>query len=576
MQTDLDEINTKVRKRHAKAIKALEAERKKALAALAAFEKKAAPVLRKIERDLEAEAPDVDTYDWPEPAEGDEDPDPLFNSTREYVEQIDRYKLHQGKPISVPKKSYSRSPATCSICGKPFEATSRNKTLTCSPSCLEKWRWRMAKPASIPCRFAANPSNQSAARRSAQRRTAATRRDESLCLSKAPRSIMTNIIKPEKYQLLPELMREQYEALKKDIAELGVIVPVIVDEFGAILDGHNRARACRELGINDYPVEVRSGLSEAEKRVLARKLNVLRRHMNREQVSSLISDQLRETPDWSNRRIGRELGVDHKTVGSVRADLIANRGIPRLEKTVGDDGKARKTKRPRRKARPAIEDWDDDDDDDDDDDEDALVEDFDDASRPEGDDKPESDRARLRRERREDRELAAWGGSRAKTAKFEHAIGLIKHGVDPNSEEVQKLFLEAAGTVIKSGGGYRVFAHCTEAGERDWHLFILFLSKEWNWFPEHAARHVEYLSQKQFMNPDEWLGEEGRRFRKQPGSGNEPSDEFKQAWAAFKEPNSGRSQAEIIAETEAILKERGPAPPPPPRKRRKPAPERAA
>ena len=78
VQTDLDEINTKVRKRHAKAIKALEAERKKALAALAAFEKKAEPVLRKIERDLDAEAPDVDTYDWPEPAEGDEDPDPLF------------------------------------------------------------------------------------------------------------------------------------------------------------------------------------------------------------------------------------------------------------------------------------------------------------------------------------------------------------------------------------------------------------------------------------------------------------------------------------------------------------------
>lgn len=258
------------------------------------------------------------------------------------------------------------------------------------------------------------------------------------------------------------------------------------------------------------------------------------------------------------------MGVDDKTVASVRSDLAATAEIPQLEKMVGDDGKARKSKRQSRKARPALEDWDEDDDDDFDDD---LVEDFDDASR----DEPESDRARLRRERREDRELAAWGGSREKTAKFKHAIGLIKHGVDPNSEEVQKLFREASIAVIKNaagGGVYHVFAHCTEAGERDWYLFILFLSKEWNWWPEYAAAHVEYLSQKQFTDPDEWLGEEGRRFRRWPG-GNEPSDEFKRAWVTFKETNSGRSQAEINAEIEVIYKERGPASQAPQSKRKR-------
>lgn len=372
-------------------------------------------------------------------------------------------------------------------------------------------------------------------------------------------------IKPEKYQLLPELRPEEFEALKQDIAERGVIVPVVVDEFGAILDGHNRARACRELGINDYPVEVRSRLSEADKRVFARKLNVLRRHLTRDQVRQLVGDQLRDIPEWADRRIGRELGVDHKTVGAVRAGLGRTGEIPQLDKTIGDDGKARKTRRQSPKERPALTESGDDDWDEDDEDED--------------------DHDRLRRERKLDRELAEWGSSREKHAKFNHALDLIKHGVDPNSEEVGKLFREAAATVIKSapgGGGYRVFAHCTEAGERDWYLFILFLSKEWNWWPEYAALHVEYLSQKQFMDPDEWLGEEGRRFR-QPNPSlveiNEPSDKFKQSWGAFKEANSGRSQAEIIAKTDAIYKERGPAcepSTPPKRKRRKPAPERAA
>src|SRR5262249_2770304 len=146
---------------------------------------------------------------------------------------------------------------------------------------------------------------------------------------------------PEKYQLLPELDPDSFAALKADIAARGVIVPVLIDEFGIIIDGHNRARACRELGINDCPVEVRSGLSEADKRTLPRKLNVLRRHLSREQVRQLIGDQLRDTPEWADRRIGRELGVDHKTVGAVRAGLDSTGEIPQLEKTVGDDGKAR-------------------------------------------------------------------------------------------------------------------------------------------------------------------------------------------------------------------------------------------
>jgi ParB-like chromosome segregation protein Spo0J len=124
-------------------------------------------------------------------------------------------------------------------------------------------------------------------------------------------------LKPEKYQLLPPLPPEQFEALKADIAERGVVVPVLVDEYGTIIDGHNRARACRELGINDYPVQVQSGLSEEEKRALSRQLNALRRHLNRDQVRALIADQLRETPTWSNNRIAGGLGVDDKTVASV-------------------------------------------------------------------------------------------------------------------------------------------------------------------------------------------------------------------------------------------------------------------
>ena len=46
---------------------------------------------------LEELKPDLSEVELPEPAEGDEDDDPLFDSTRDYIEQLDRYKKHQDR-----------------------------------------------------------------------------------------------------------------------------------------------------------------------------------------------------------------------------------------------------------------------------------------------------------------------------------------------------------------------------------------------------------------------------------------------------------------------------------------------
>lgn len=49
------------------------------------------------------------------------------------------------------------------------------------------------------------------------------------------------------YQILPPLDADAFGALKADIAEHGVLVPVEVDETGAVIDGHHRVRAVEEL-----------------------------------------------------------------------------------------------------------------------------------------------------------------------------------------------------------------------------------------------------------------------------------------------------------------------------------------
>ncbi len=150
------------------------------------------------------------------------------------------------------------------------------------------------------------------------------------------------------YQVMPDLSDADFAALKADIDRCGVLVPVEYDEDGNILDGHHRVRACRELGIDSWPRFIRKGLSDDEKRTHARQLNIARRHLNQEQKRDLTADQLRETPALSDRAIGSALGVDGKTVRSVRTSLEATAEIPQLEKTVGADGRARRKPIPTR------------------------------------------------------------------------------------------------------------------------------------------------------------------------------------------------------------------------------------
>lgn len=149
-----------------------------------------------------------------------------------------------------------------------------------------------------------------------------------------------------KYQLLPPLSAEEHAALEASIVQHGVLVPVEYDEDGNILDGHHRVAICQSLGLVDWPRFVRKGLSETDKRKLARELNVSRRHLSTAQKQAVIADQLRDTPSISSRAIAAMVGVDHKTVASVRNRLLDAGEIPHQDEVEGRDGvrqPARKT-----------------------------------------------------------------------------------------------------------------------------------------------------------------------------------------------------------------------------------------
>lgn len=141
------------------------------------------------------------------------------------------------------------------------------------------------------------------------------------------------------YQVMPPLTAEEYNELKNDIAERGVMVPIEYDEHGNVLDGHHRLQICAELGIKDFPKVIRAGMTEAEKRTHARKLNMARRQLSREQRRDLILDEALEHPEKSDRQIAKELSVSPTTVGTVRAQAALDGQVSKLDTSTGADGK---------------------------------------------------------------------------------------------------------------------------------------------------------------------------------------------------------------------------------------------
>jgi ParB/Sulfiredoxin domain len=91
----------------------------------------------------------------------------------------------------------------------------------------------------------------------------------------------------EYLSLLPPVSDADYESLKQSIASKhGLIEPIIINKYGIVLDGHNRFRACKELGIPlQYQIKEFDDAFEEKKFVI--EVNLNRRHLNEFQKAEL-------------------------------------------------------------------------------------------------------------------------------------------------------------------------------------------------------------------------------------------------------------------------------------------------
>ena len=144
---------------------------------------------------------------------------------------------------------------------------------------------------------------------------------------------------PTPHQLFADLDSVKDAALRESILLWGVVVPVVRDQHGRTIDGHQRARIADELGVG-YRVDVRVVESDEEARELALTLNADRRQLPADQRRE-IAQALRGS-GHSLRAIGGALGVG---VGTVHRDVATVPGGTVPVRVTGLDGKSRPAKR---------------------------------------------------------------------------------------------------------------------------------------------------------------------------------------------------------------------------------------
>jgi hypothetical protein len=146
-------------------------------------------------------------------------------------------------------------------------------------------------------------------------------------------------------QEFPRISGLEFDNLVADICANGLQHPIVLYE-GKILDGWHRYRACVRAGIEPR-FEEYTGSTPAAYVCSA---NVFRRHlrMSNKRKRHLIDRVLTESPELSNRQIGKITRTDHKTVAAKRDEREGRGEIPTSKTRKDSKGRRQPARKPRK------------------------------------------------------------------------------------------------------------------------------------------------------------------------------------------------------------------------------------
>jgi ParB-like chromosome segregation protein Spo0J len=133
----------------------------------------------------------------------------------------------------------------------------------------------------------------------------------------APLAQGRNTIEPHPLaNLFPLMEGAEFDEFVVDIKTNGLHEPIVLFD-GKILDGRNRYRACLAADVEPDVIDGDGWIDDPATYVIS--ANIRRRHLNTEQRAEFLAKIIARTPEKSDRQLGKELGVDGKTVARARA-----------------------------------------------------------------------------------------------------------------------------------------------------------------------------------------------------------------------------------------------------------------
>jgi ParB-like chromosome segregation protein Spo0J len=121
--------------------------------------------------------------------------------------------------------------------------------------------------------------------------------------------------------LMPMMDDEAFTNLKADVAKRGIEHQMTIYQ-GLLLDGRNRMRAARELGLKLTSAnfkEFTGTTAEAEAFVIS--ANLHRRQLNNKQKQEFAQKMIAKYPDESDRALARMTSLSKSTIAIARAAL---------------------------------------------------------------------------------------------------------------------------------------------------------------------------------------------------------------------------------------------------------------
>jgi len=128
------------------------------------------------------------------------------------------------------------------------------------------------------------------------------------------KKVRTEELRPNEYN--PNKMSgAKYEVMKSNIAEEGMLQPLLVNEDMTIIDGYHRWKACKELGIEEvWAVIISDGEERAKLKTLA--MNKIRGKNNPVLFADLLKSLL-EQDEFDEEFISVNTGIDVSDINDI-------------------------------------------------------------------------------------------------------------------------------------------------------------------------------------------------------------------------------------------------------------------